>query len=202
MGHGEYDEAAQGRCRFCGFLSKHGSDTVNFPSPRFYEVEHSERIYGRFTRHVISYGMVADTEPMCFVGKINLMAILGSEGQAKLLEAINADRKCEAWFPYMPGLSPKEHYEEFNLQRLEADRRDFDLRLSEMNRKAQEDSLRVAEASKAVVSDLKDIALANDRFTRRVTALVILLAVLQTVGTVLALPSIPWVQRLWHRFFG
>jgi len=148
MSHGRYEDAAKGRCRSCGFLSKHGRDTVNFPSPRFYEVEHSERVYGRFTRHVVSYGMVADTEPMCFMGKINLMAILQNEGDAKLLEAITADRKCEAWYPYMPGLSPKEHYEQLIMQRLEADRRSYEQRTEESRRRYEKEMTDAAEADR------------------------------------------------------
>src|SRR2546427_1851328 len=124
MGHGEYEESAKGRCRFCGFLSKHALQASGLPSPRFYEVEHAERLSAdAFRNHTVAYGLRAETEPMCFMGEISLMAILQNEGDAKLLEAITADRKCKAWYPYMPGLSPKEHYEQLIMQRLEADRR-------------------------------------------------------------------------------
>jgi len=198
MSHGEYEDAAKGRCRFCGFLSKHGTDTVNFPSPRFYEVEHSERGYGRFTRHVVSQGMVADTEPMCFMGKINLMAILQNEGNAKLLEAITADRKCQAWYPYMPGLSPKEHYEEYQVQRLEDNRRALDIQLAKMNQEILERSASIATESQKTVADLRAIAQANDRFSRRITFWVILLGALQTLGMLMTLPSVNWVRRFWQ----
>jgi hypothetical protein len=53
--------------------------------------------------------MAADTEPMCFVGAINLQEILQNQGDQKFLDAVNADRKCPVWYPYMPGLSPIEH---------------------------------------------------------------------------------------------
>jgi hypothetical protein len=198
MPHGEYEEAAQGRCRFCGFLSKHARQSAGWPAPRFYEIEHAERMSADGFRRY----MAADTEPMCFMGKINLMHILQNEGDAALLEAVNTDRKCDAWYPYMPGLSPKEHYEEFQMQRLENDRRAFELRLSEISQAAQEQSLEIAADSKKIVSDLKMIAEKNDRFSRRVTVWVIILAALQALGAILGLPSVPWVQRLWHYFFG
>lgn len=88
------------------------------------------------------------------------------------------------------------------MQRLEDNRQAFEMKLFELGQKAQENSLRVAEDSKAIVGDLKEIARANDKFSRRVTFLVVLLAVVQAIGAVLALPSVPWVQRLWHYFFG
>src|SRR5690242_1687709 len=106
MGHGEYEEAAQGRCRWCGFLSKHARNAVGLPAPRFYEIEHAERMSADGFRRY----MAAETEPMCFVGAINLQEILQYKGDQKFLDAVNADRKCPAWYPYMPGLSPIEHY--------------------------------------------------------------------------------------------
>jgi hypothetical protein len=117
MPHGEYPEADQGKCRSCGFLSKHARIPIALPSPRFFEMEHSEREKPDWIRqHVVDSGILADTEPMCFLGKINLAQILLVEGDAKLVEAIKADRKCDGWYPYMPGLSPQEHYETMNLK--------------------------------------------------------------------------------------
>jgi hypothetical protein len=76
-------------------------------------MEHAERAHPDAMRmHTVSYGVRADTEPMCFMGKINLMSVLQFKGDARLMEEIMADRKCDGWYPYMPGLSPKEHYEE------------------------------------------------------------------------------------------
>jgi hypothetical protein len=49
---------------------------------------------------------------MCFLGKINLMAVLQEQGDARLVAEILADRKCDGWYPYMPGLSPIEHYQD------------------------------------------------------------------------------------------
>ena len=203
MPHGEYPDSDKGRCRSCGFLSKHSQSVSGLPSPRFYEMEHVERTDPGLMRiHTVGYGIRADTEPMCFLGKINLEEVLQTKGTAKLVEAIMADRKCDGWYPYMPGLSPREHYEEYQMQRLESDRRAFETRLAEISQKAEESSLTIAKDSQAIVSDLKAIAEKNDKFSRRVTFWIIVLAALQAAGTILALPSVSWVQRLWHYLFG
>jgi hypothetical protein len=203
MPHGEYPEADKGKCRSCGFLSKHAINPFNLPSPRFYEAEHSERItVAVLYSHAIGYHQHVDTEPMCFLGKINLVQLIADDDsprrEGKLRAEITQGRDCDGWYPYMPGLSPREHYEELTMQRLENDRRAFETRLAEMSQKAQENSLAIADDSRAIVSDLKAIAEKNDRFSRRVTVWVIILAALQAAGTILALPSVSWVQRLWR----
>lgn len=45
----------------------------------------------------------------------------------------------------MPGLSAREHYEEYQMQRLENDRRAFETRLAEISQKAEESSLTIAK---------------------------------------------------------
>jgi hypothetical protein len=108
---GKYSDGNEGKCRYCGFLSKHGTETVGFSSPRFHEVEHSERITGAFFNHTTSTGLVTKSEPACFLDKISFMQIEVHQGREKLLEAVNSDPKCGAWYAYMPGLSPQEHYD-------------------------------------------------------------------------------------------
>ena len=120
MPHGQYPEADQGKCRSCGFLSKHAKKP-SVPAPRFYEAEHSERItVNAFIRHSIGYREWVETEPMCFVGEINLVQLSNADTQEETedrLEAeINRDRKCPRWYAYMPGLSPIEHYDQMNWQ--------------------------------------------------------------------------------------
>jgi hypothetical protein len=203
MPHREYPQADHGKCRSCGFLSKHARTAADAPAPRFFEVEHAERgSADSFNHYRLEFRGPIKTEPMCFLGKTNLMQTLQEQGGEKLVEAILADRQCDGWYPYMPGLSPGEHYEELTMQRLENDRRDFEMRLFEMSQKAQENSLAIAKDSKAIVSDLKVIAEKNDKFSRRVTFWIVLLAALQALGSILALPSVSWVQRLWHYLFG
>lgn len=79
------------------------------------------------------------------------------------------------------------------MHRLETDRRAFELRLSELSQVAQKQSLEVADDSRRIVSGLKEIAEKNNKFSRRVTVWVIILAALQALGTILTLPSVPWV---------
>lgn len=42
--------------------------------------------------------------------------------------------ECHKWFPYTPGLSPREHLQEFQMQQLENDRRAFEERLDNSNK--------------------------------------------------------------------
>ncbi len=148
---------------------------------------------------------------VCFVGAADLMERIREidwhaderriERRDIALEVICLDRHCKFWYPYTAGFSPREHYDKQEMQRTESDRRAFELKLFELGQEAQQTSIQIAQDSKAVVSDLKSIAEKNDHFTRRVTLLVILLAIIQAVGQLLALPSVPWVQRVWHHFF-
>lgn len=220
----EYSEAEKGRCRSCGFLSKH-STYRRSPAPRFYEIERREREtinheeLFRYPIDVAARVLEVYVEIVCFVHAADLNAPLREIGPIQdqnwpervriAREIIDFDRRCPAWYPYDPGFSPREHYEKYRMQRLEHDRREFEMRLFEMGQDAQRMGIKVAEDSKAIVSDLKEIARSNDDFvrssersTRRITILVVLLAVAQTVGTLLTLPSVPWVQRLWRYFFG
>lgn len=194
----------------CGFLSKHPQ--VSAPSPRYYEIEADERrgrptVATLFThRPDLSIGHIG-TELVCFFGRVNFMSQIKrevdqGERDRKTLSLIAEDRHCEAWYPYTPGFSPREHYEQLDMQRIEDDRRAFEMKLFEISQDAQKASIQIAQDSKAIVADLKAIAEKNDRFSRRVTVWVILLAVLQVVGALVALPSVSWVQRLWHHLFG
>lgn len=216
MANPEYPEADQGRCRSCGFLSKHGTRTAGIPSPRFYEVEHSERIDGSFFTHTPAPHVGTTSEPMCFRQKTNLMEIEEQQGRAKLLEAVNADRHCEAWYPYMPGRSPNEHYEEYKMQELERERRALETKLSEMQLGVQrygaevaernavtlKEHAEIAEASKQLVGELKDVAVRSDRTSKRVTWLVVLLAIAQVVVGLMTYFHESYTDRLLKSIFG
>ncbi len=51
--------------------------------------------------------------------------------------------ECHKWFPYTPGFSPGQHMEAFQMQQLEQDRRAFELKLFNMNKKVTTNSNRV-----------------------------------------------------------
>jgi hypothetical protein len=97
---------------------------------------------------MVSHGLPAVTEPMCYMDATNLMAVLENEGGGKLVEAILRDRQCDSWHPYMPGRSPMEHYEGFVMQRLEADRRAYEERIEESRKRYEKDMSRAAEADR------------------------------------------------------
>lgn len=152
------------------------------------------------------------TELVCFVGQVDLMAHIrdipvdNADDQAKrcrvALKVIEKPRDCPAWYPYTAGFNPKEHYEDLKMQRLEDDRRAFEFRLAEMNETALARSADIARQSHQTVADLKALAEQSDRFSRRVTLWIVLLAIVQTVGMIVAIPSVHWVQRFWHYLFG
>lgn len=69
---------------------------------------------------------------------------------------LSFDRNCPSWYPYLPGLSPKEHWERLDMMALEQARRDHDLKLAQLgaaSRASQErieaDSLEIAKATKS-----------------------------------------------------
>jgi hypothetical protein len=98
MPHGQYPEADRGKCRSCGFLSKHGTKPYGIPLPRFYEAEHSERItVSAFFRHSIGYREWVDSEPMCFLGKINLMQLVAA---AHFVLAVSGLRRNKPHIPF------------------------------------------------------------------------------------------------------
>lgn len=212
----EHPTADRGKCITCGFLSKHPRAGISgLPAPRYYEIERQERI-GNHEQMFTYQPDLANirrikTGLACFIDQADLMAGVPGD-DANTMEAyqitrdagaevIALDRHCNGWYPYKPGFSPREHYDRLEMQRLELDRRAFETKLFEMGQQAQQTSIQIAQDSKAIVGDLKVIAEKNDTFSRRVTVWVILLAVLQVIGALVALPSISWVQRLWHYIF-
>jgi hypothetical protein len=204
----DYKETERGKCETCGFFSKYGHG-YDAPTPRFYEVEIRDRTD---TNHIFSYFTPARhfaCEIACFEHKVNFMREINrlhDQGQrdAKLLEMVRQDRHCEAWYPYRPGFSPKEHYEELQMQRLEEHRQALQLKLSEMERKALENSAKIAEDSRQLVSDLKDIAATSDRASRRVAYCVIVLAVLQVAFAAIAyfFPHESLTDKIIRELFG
>jgi hypothetical protein len=153
------------------------------------------------------------------------MARVPSSGdrQAKLVELVRFDRHCSDWWPYRPGFSPMEHYEEYRMQRLEQDRRAFEKSLADMalsaqqqsasiaekNAQIQEKNAAVAEASKQLVSELKEIAqrsaesaTRSERFSKQATWLVIILALAQVVVAFIALYHESYADQFLKRIFG
>jgi len=151
-----------GRCVNCGLLGKRASQSTLSVC---YEATAVDRLGGHLTEvredpvGPAAYPPIIHTHPWCFLGKADLLgelAVMGAkEHQAdKVLELIRKDRNCKAWYPWREFLSPKEHWEEQIMlameerrekfeQSIEKDRKDFELKLFEMNQRLAKDSHRV-----------------------------------------------------------
>jgi hypothetical protein len=82
-------------------------------------------------------------EPACVSGTFrtshnNEWRVANRDGvsfETFLHSILDADRHCPEWYPYIPGLSPKEHREELGMMQLEKERKEFQL-LSQIERDA------------------------------------------------------------------
>ena len=88
------------------------------------------------------------------------------------------------------------------MYKLEERRKENDLKLFQMNQAIQNDSLKIAEASKNLVSDLKDIATKSDRSSRRIAVAVIILAAAQVIVGIIALYRTSYTDQLLEKLFG
>src|SRR6185369_11828653 len=194
----DYPDADKGKCRSCGFLSKHACRVTGLPSPRFYEMEHAEREEPPAMRSHSPFpiGLPHVTEPMCFLNKINLAAVMVQQGDDALVAAILADQKCGGWYPYMPGLSTQEHYDKLTMQQLELDRQKFEERLAK----------RDEEVHTALVKAEQNFQLERDRIQqptqklmKRLTVLAVLLGILQVaVGLSPDSLMVKGILKIWH----
>ena len=163
-----------GRCINCGFLGKR--------SPQFDEVcfhaSGKDRLSGIFSRHHTLMGgetSLTDTIPWCFVGKGDFLKELGGIQATvftdKVREVIERDRKCPSWYPWREFASPKEHFEESMVlameqrreefeQKMENDRKAFELKLDEGNREERKRTNRVMKwlAFAAIIFALAEVA--------------------------------------------
>jgi len=136
-----FEDYDKGRCISCGFLGK-----LDGATGVFHEATALDRFRG-------DLGCVEHHEgmPWCFRNKTafrwdvrNLPTREDFEKVCdKLKEDIKQDRKCPAWYPWTWGSSPKEHFEEFKMQQLENERREFELKLEEINRQERKRTNRI-----------------------------------------------------------
>ena len=148
-----------GRCINCGFLGKR--DKISSVS-ECYSATAVDRLTGILNEAkgdiVTPFGMgvqraIISTYPWCFIGKADFLTELETTGakvhQAdKVQEILKRDRGCESWYKWTEFVSPKEHFEEFKMlqleqkrqefeQRIEADRRKFELELQRLNEQSR-----------------------------------------------------------------
>ena len=140
------------RCSTCGFLAKH-CPGVHIPTPKIFEMDDHARKTGRAFQHTTdALAGLKESYPVCFRNVQEVRAELEFFQEPKnqnpdaCLTVINRERSCSQWCAYIPGFNPKEHFvylkfaeleikrQEFE-QRMEADRRTFELGLAKMNRK-------------------------------------------------------------------
>jgi len=207
----EYPAAQRGKCQTCGFLSKH--TTTSIPGPRYFEVEAEERQRGEvFYQSLALYGSHnTGTMPECVKGVAQLwhetrgvMDDTEQELRTKQDAAIVVfckERACEDWYPYQPGQDPIEHLRKYEMSRLEQDRQAFELKLFELeqgihqdskliladSRQLALDSKQIAQDNTQLVAKIKSIAEQSDRFSRRITWLVIFLGVVQAASALIGL---------------
>jgi len=164
------EQFGKGCCINCGYLGKR---LIRATDSTCYEASDAERLAGRI-EPVGGHG----TRPWCFMDKVRIyeeLAEIGAQEHEadKVKQLLIKVRNCAHWYPYRLFLNPKEHYEEFKMYDFEKRREEFDLKLFEMSKRIQEDSKNIVEKS--------------DKFNRRVTIWIIILACLEVFGTIMAL---------------
>ena len=138
------------RCANCGFLGKRALES-KIPQLT-YEMTLSDRESGNNPTYSVMEPVIDQpgvTRPIslravCYRGVYEPFAEQRARGakegggSAKALVAIiNEDRDCDKWHPYSPGLDPLRHLEDFRMQQLEDNRREFERRLVEMQINAE-----------------------------------------------------------------
>jgi hypothetical protein len=102
------------------------------------------------------------------------------ERDRKIVEMVRQDRHCEAWYPYRPGFSPKEHHDKMVTQKLEEDRRAYEERTEESRRRYEERMAKEAEVDRRRYEDL------NEGRNRTLIIASIILAVVIGLAEILA----------------
>lgn len=140
-------------------------------------VECSKRLFLHRIDRSSGYDDV-NVEPECFVRAYPIgheIASLSPDRTDRFNEIekiLHYKRNCSAWTPHTPAFGPKEHREDYNMDRTEQRRNDFELRLFELSQKVQEDSRAIALDSKSIAHDNKTIA-------KWIGLIVILLTIIQ-----------------------
>ncbi|MEK6407474.1 MAG: hypothetical protein AABN34_10955 [Acidobacteriota bacterium] len=125
--------------------------------------------------------------------------------------ALEEERVCDGWRKHEPGRSPHEQLSDEMWERLEEQRRKFEMRLFELGQESQKntqiilaDSKAVAEANRDIVRELKSLQESGAGFNRRVniwliflTALTLLLAGLQVYFAARPAPPAPPIRIEW-----
>jgi hypothetical protein len=182
---GELDRFGEGKCITCGFLGKRDDR----PSMAIcYEASSFDRLTGDFTCYSGTVNTFA-TCIWCFVGEALFHQEMTKDGVTdtnydRVHELIKKDRNCKSWYKWKEFRTPKEHYEELKMMQLEQSRKDFELRIE---KERKEFDLKLFDLSQAIQKDSNEVVKKTDSFNRRMTLFIIILALLEVTGTLLAL---------------
>ncbi|MFC2072475.1 hypothetical protein ACFLUU_07230 [Chloroflexota bacterium] len=179
------EEYGDGSCINCGYLGK--KDMEGFGE--IWTASAEDRTTGQLVRHLTFMGS-HKTVPWCFVGKFNLKDEVDQLDNPQINEAtrifsvLRKDRQCPSWYHWREFSSPKEQWDESVILAMEKRRQDFEI---QMEKDRKEFDLKLFEMSQRIQKDSKAIVEKSDRFNRKITVLIIILAVLEVAGTLLAL---------------
>lgn len=134
----------EGRCVACGYLSIRAKRSGRWrPHAGYHEIEQPDR-----ENPLASFDFVPGEtnalqkgELVCYRHAADLpheIAQTASSGQSAdeaAREAICKDRSCDRWSQYQPGLDPRQQLVELNARALEADRREFHVKMSELEQR-------------------------------------------------------------------
>lgn len=105
------------------------------PAPHIFEIDKWERVGGDAFK-AVQDGFVGDiaTEPICYRGALQLVEEMaarldGTNSKAAATSRAFRDCGCSEWTPYKQGRSPMEHAADFDMLRLEQERREFEERM-------------------------------------------------------------------------
>lgn len=196
----EYKKSEEGKCETCGFFSKHGQG-ISAPTPRFYEVERSQRTNYNEIFAYFSDNRQFTCDIACFRHKVDFMREIKrlpseSDHPKKLVEMVRLDRHCDQWWPYTPGFSPMEHYAEFNMQRLEQERRNYENRIEGDRRRYEEAMAETAEV------DRRRFELSQRRQDRTLIIVGLILAAAQIVAAFILASRESFSDQILRHIFG
>lgn len=121
----------------CGYLAQRL--TISAFEPALREVNERQRTaWGG--EIVIPGQSTVPTVPTCYVKAFNLEAEYGSGYSSEAVRGIfNKDRKCPMWRIYVPGFSPKDHFEQYQREEAEKARLRFTEQLEQRRQDFERD---------------------------------------------------------------
>jgi len=222
-------ERDEGRCVNCGLL---GRRAINVQSgapaitPAYYEADNYQRQNGDVFSQFQSPGTANNirTDPFCFLGAADIMQEIGAASEkgtsglrAKAKEVFAKSRNCKSWYRYNPGLSPKDHFDQMNMELLEKSRREWEMRLEterkDFDFKLFEASQKIQESNRQIAADSYKTTRRSFWFTLFSTGVIVLLTLISLFLTLLQvwlamrqtgspMPFQEWFNWLGFKSFG